>query len=395
MPKPVSTPHRTLIWLLASLVMMTSQAFAQFPIQQTFATNAATNWVLGGNATLTGSSGTSTDGWLRLTDNGGNRKGFGYYNSAFSSGLGIKLDFEYASYGGTGADGFAVFLFDGATSSSAFQIGDFGGGLGYCAGYGGSPGGLSNAYVGIAFDEFGNFSNPGDRCQNGGPGVRADAVAIRGPHNWNGGYRYLTGATAPASVDCPSSVTGCTSRPASGVFYRRVIISIVPASGGAYAITVSWQTAPGGAFTTLISSYTLPTAPPPTLKVGFAGSTGGSTNFHEIRNLTVTLPVDLRVTKTGPATLNPQNAISYTVQATNLGPNPTSGSGQPSPVATITDNVPSLIQSVSWTCSGSGGGICEVGNGTGNIISLTATLLKAPSRSKRPASAFCDIHNTA
>lgn len=369
-----ATLRRTLIWLLASLAVTASQAFAQFPIQQSFTTNTATNWVLGGNASLTGSSGSSTDGWLRLTDNGGSRAGYAFYNSPFSSTLGIKLDFEYLTWGGTGADGFTVFLFDGSTSSSSFRIGDFGGGLGYCAGYGGSPGGLSNAYVGIGFDEFGNFSNPGDRCQNGGPGFRPDSVAIRGPHNWNGGYRYLTGVNAPASVDCPSSVSGCASRPAPSVFYRRVIISIEPASGGVYAITVSWQTTPGGAFTTLISSYTLPTAPPPTLKLGFAASTGGSTNFHEIRNVSVTLPVDLRVLKTGPATLNPQSAISYTVQATNLGPNPASGSGQPNPVATITDNVPSLIQSVSWTCSGSGGGVCGSGGGTGNTISLTATL---------------------
>ncbi len=374
MPEPVSTLRHVLIWLLASLVVTASPAFAQFPIQQSFATNTATNWVLGGNASLTGSSGSSTDGWLRLTDNGGNRRGYAYYNSPFSSVLGIKLDFEYLTWGGTGADGFVVFLFDGATSSSGFQIGDFGGGLGYCAGFGGSPGGLSNAYVGIAFDEWGNFSNPGDRCQNGGPGFRPDSVVIRGPHNWNGGYRYLTGVNAPASVDCPSSVSGCASRPAPSVFYRRVIISIVPSSGGAYAITVSWQTTPGGAFTTLINNYTLPTAPPPTLKLGFAAATGGATNFHEIRNASVTLPVDLRITKTGPTTLNPQSAISYTVQAINLGPNPAAGSGLPSPVATISDAVPSLIQGVSWTCSGSGGGVCGSGGGTGNNINLTASL---------------------
>jgi Domain of unknown function DUF11/Bacterial lectin len=347
------------------------QAFAQFPITQAFYTNTATSWTLGNGASLTGSGPTSTDGWLRLTDASNNAKGYAYYNTPFNAGLGVKMDFEYLTWGGTGADGFTVFLFDGATPNNQFQIGDFGGSLGYANGCNSTPG-LSNAYVGIAFDEFGNFSNPNDRCKNGGPGAKPDTVSIRGPSASN--YPFLTSVAASGGIDCPASTVGCGTRPAPGTFYRRVIASVEPTSGGNYAITVSWQTSVGGLFTTLISNYTLPTAPPGTLKIGFAASTGGSTNYHEIRNLSITLPADLQITKTGPATLNPQNPIQYVLTTTNLGPNPTAASGLPAPVATITDTVPSLITGVTWTCSASGGASCGAASGSGNAVSLTASL---------------------
>jgi uncharacterized repeat protein (TIGR01451 family) len=369
----LETKARRLLMRLIALVVVafSGSAFAQFPIAQNFTTNTAANWTLGDTATLTGTGPTSTDGWLRLTDNGGSKKGYAYYNTPFNSSLGVKVDFEYLTWGGTGADGFTVFLFDGATPNNQFQIGDFGGSLGYANGCG-TTAGLKNAYVGIAFDEFGNFSNPNDRCKNGGPGAQPDTVSIRGSSASN--YPFLTSVTAPGGIDCPASTAGCTTRPATGTFYRRVIASIEPTTGGSYAITVSWQTTVGGPFTTLISSYTLPSAPPSTLKIGFAASTGGSTNYHEIRSLSVTLPADLQITKTGPATLNPQNPIQYVLTTTNLGPNPTVASGLASPVATITDTVPNLITGVTWTCAASGGASCGTTSGSGNAISLTATL---------------------
>lgn len=352
-------------WLtLLVMAGLASPALAQFPITQSFTGSTATGWVLGDSAALTsGGADPAGAGYLRLTSNAGSQKGYAYYDVAFPTSLGVNIDFEYLSWGGTGADGISMFLFDGSTTN--FKIGDFGGGLGYCQGYSNSlVGGLSNAYVGIGLDEYGNFTNTADRCPNGGPGSRPGAISIRGPGNGNTGYAYLTGTgTLSAGIDSP----GGTTRPAASSYYRRVNIAIVP-SGSSYAITVSWQTAQGGTFSTVLGPYTLPSAPPATLKLGFAASTGGATNYHEIRNVNINLPTDLTVSKTGPANGVAGAPISYTVTATNNGPNAVTA-------ATLADTVPASIQNVTWTCSASLLAGCGTASGSGNNISLTAVAL--------------------
>ena len=74
----------------------------------------------------------------------------------------MLVQFDYATWGGTGADGLAFFLYDGSTSSGSFHAGASGGSLGY-ASCNSTPG-LSNAYIGVGFDEFGNFTNLGAIC---------------------------------------------------------------------------------------------------------------------------------------------------------------------------------------------------------------------------------------
>ncbi|ADH64645.1 conserved repeat domain protein [Allomeiothermus silvanus DSM 9946] len=362
---------------ILALFLCSGLALAQFPISESFMNSSAPGWVIGGDAQLTsGNPDPVGQGWLRLTNNTNNQKGYAYYDTAFPSSLGVRLEFDFLAWGGSGgnrgADGISVFLFDGSTSN--FQIGDFGGALGYCQGYAGNPGGLRNAYVGIAFDEWGNFSNPGDRCPNGGPGQRPDSVAIRGPGNGNTGYAYLTGtgnrldgtSLVGTSIDYESPAS---KRPKSSDYYRRARVDLLPV-GGVYQITVYLATSQSGIFTQVLGPYTMPSPPPPTLKIGFAGSTGGSTNYHEIRNLsitTLTVPADLKVTKTGPATAAPGGSISYTVTVQNVGPNPLSG-------ASFSDTVPAAITGVNWSCAGSGGASCASASGSGNAISTTLNL---------------------
>ncbi|WP_337843842.1 hypothetical protein [Thermus sp.] len=76
---------------------------------------------------------------------------------------------------------------------------------------------------------------------------------------------------------------------------------------------------------------------------------------------------DLRVSKVGPATALPGGPISYTVTVENLGPSPVTS-------APFTDNVPSGIGGVSWTCTGNSGASCSTPSGTGNAIGLTLDL---------------------
>jgi uncharacterized repeat protein (TIGR01451 family) len=350
--------------LIGMILFFGGTANAQFAVNETFTGATATGWTLGNSAVLTsGGPDPANQGWLRLTSSAGNQKGHAIYNTAFPTPLGFEVDFEFASWGGTGADGISMFLFDGATTN--FQIGDFGGALGYCQGYNSAPGGLSNAYVGIGLDEFGNFSSSADRCITGGPGVRPDAIAIRGPGNGAIGYNYLAGTnTLTPGIDSP----GGAARPLPSAYYRRVSMVVQPNGVGGYQAFVRWITVQNGAFVQVIAPFNLPSAPPPTLKIGFASSSGGSTNFHEIRNVKVSLRVDLQLTKTASlANATPGNTITYTLNALNT-------SGFIVSNAVFADVVPNTISVSSWTCTSGAGSTCSSPSGTGNTVNVNLTL---------------------
>lgn len=117
------------------------------------------DWAPGQNNpnALTGSS-------LQLTSLGGDENGYVFVDIPFSSKYGLKVSFDYYSYGGDGADGFNFFMFDGGITPSTFSIGATGGALGYTPlntstnPSVASPG-LKGAYIGVGFDELGNYGN--------------------------------------------------------------------------------------------------------------------------------------------------------------------------------------------------------------------------------------------
>lgn len=273
--------------LLAALLGRFGPASAQFPRVESFQNNTATGFTLGGAATLTAA--TSVDpngaGYLRLTTAGNNQSGFAIDQTKFPATNGFSISFEFFAYGGTGADGFSVFLVDGdQTSAATFTPGASGGSLGY-AQKTSSPisNGVPFGYVGIGIDEYGNYSN-GTEGRVGGintPDLTPDAVAIRGVGNGRSAtdYPYLTGTqTLPFSLDV------ATVRAQSGSpDYRRAYIDVVP-KDNTYRITVRIQH--GTAVETTVRSLIV-SAPPANLRIGFSGSTGGSTNVHEIRNLAI------------------------------------------------------------------------------------------------------------
>jgi uncharacterized repeat protein (TIGR01451 family) len=77
-------------------------------------------------------------------------------------------------------------------------------------------------------------------------------------------------------------------------------------------------------------------------------------------SLGASLSADLSITKTdGQATEVPGTSVTYTIVASNAGPDTATG-------ATVADTVPAAITGVSWTCVGAGGGTCAA-NGSGNI----------------------------
>lgn len=118
--------------------------------------------------------------------------------------------------------------------------------------------------------------------------------------------------------------TVTSSRPTNEQFYRRVQVEIIPTGTGFYDISVRWATEFGGEFKPLMT-YQINQPPPALLKVGFAASTGGGYNNHEVRNLLITTPGNLRVAKRASkdilrsvtAQAGPSNEIEYQIEVVN------------------------------------------------------------------------------
>ncbi len=275
----------------ALLLGLAHTAQAQFPRNETFKTDSAPNFTLSG-ARLTG-TGTAGDdaigqGYLRLTSNAQNTAGSIVDNVGFDAPDGFTISFEFFAYGGTGADGFSVFLVDEAGQpSTGVRIGATGGSLGYAQKtIDPVAPGVSRGYIGIGIDEFGNYANPTEG-RVGGPGPTPDAVSIRGAGDGSSAtdYPYIAG-TALNQLGFSLDVPTARAQPGSPD-YRRAFIDVVPIGSGAtrtYRITVRIQH--GNVVTTTVDNVTVST-PPDRLRLGFSGSTGGSTNFHEIRNLNI------------------------------------------------------------------------------------------------------------
>ncbi|NTU85927.1 MAG: DUF11 domain-containing protein, partial [Chloroflexales bacterium] len=276
-----------LIFAMAAVVLTTLIATPPRPAQavtvtitETFKNATAPNWTLQGSAALTGNGTIDPvgDGWLRLTDATNEIAGSAIYNQAFSSSDGIQVSFEYATYGGTGADGFSFYLIDGATATPT--VGAPGGALGYAQRtlppIPTEPG-VTNGYIGIGFDEFGNYAAAETGGCNIPCSVSPDTVSIRGSGSLAtvGDFKLLAKAPlSPRSIDDVAR-----SSP------RKVRITILN-----QVITVAIDF--GSGFENVISGFDLSTVPgqaatPATFKMGFSGATGGSTNYHEIRSLTV------------------------------------------------------------------------------------------------------------
>ena len=124
------------------------------------------------------------------------------------------------------------------------------------------------------------------------------------------------------TLDCPKNYGNCgtgETRPESSYYYRQVRITITPV-GSTYHVKVEMNFSESDPnWITLISPFTLESTAPATLKLGFAASTGGLTNYHEIRNLNVSQQLaDITATKsvqnitTGGGSVSPGEQLLYT-----------------------------------------------------------------------------------
>ncbi len=246
--------------------------------------------------------------------------------------------------GGTasdGADGMSFFLQDATYPP---DVGAFGGSLGYtctnrnfdgtlrASGIPRGYDGLQGGFVGLGIDEFGNFLNQGDNTATG-YGYVPMRIGLRGPGSttWkslstNYPIYYpstLTNAQGAAAVQntCSTGFLWDYSNPATpvqtttpAVDYAAIpgAFSVLPATlplaneaatmrGQAVPITYSLTLVPGpgsterlslsysyngGAFQNVVTSQDITQGGvlpiPSNVRFGFAGSTGGSRNIHEI-----------------------------------------------------------------------------------------------------------------
>ncbi|PZG12832.1 hypothetical protein C1I95_25035 [Micromonospora craterilacus] len=335
---------------------------------------------------------TSTDpqgsGKLRLTPASLTRQGGVFGAVSVPTSQGLYVTFNTYQYGGSspGADGIAFVLaaVDPADPRSPSIIGQPGGSLGYSAAFNGGSVGLSNGYLGIGFDVFGNFSNSvyqGTGCTNpayisttGGrvPGQ----VLIRGPGRNGVGYCAINStATSTSSAAIPLRANTRTAsvvpvevvaNTTSSSFSTGTGIT-VPA--GQYAVRFSPV---GGTARTLTgtlpvvssSLYPSPTwlnanGVPRQLAFGWVGSTGAVTDFHEVDNaraVSFNEVPDLTVSQTSSVGASPQpgDPVSYTVT-----PRVESGTSEPSPVL-MTQTMPAGVIprgafGTGWTCAAPSG----------------------------------------
>ena len=120
--------------------------------------------IIGDDAKLTsGDEDPVNAGWLRLTSDGNDQKGYAYVNKSFPSTLGVLIDFEYTMWRTRpdntyhGADGISVFLFDAQYGPGNFTLGYYGGSLGYANRETNQPG-VTGGYLGIGLDAYGKFA---------------------------------------------------------------------------------------------------------------------------------------------------------------------------------------------------------------------------------------------
>ncbi|WP_144803323.1 lectin-like domain-containing protein [Curtobacterium sp. BH-2-1-1] len=331
----------------AVLVAPSSAGSLAFPYVADFTT--ASGGTLSGDAEI-------RDGRLRLTDADPSQAGAWSTDDTFSSDLGLDIEFDYAMYHEgpqPGADGLLLFLADGAAPQG---VGQSGAGLGYACRNDGTQGGsrpcnlpgLPGAFAGIAVDRYGNFSLP---LNLSGPGAAPDSVVVRGSGDGLDGYRYIAGTTVRdgTATDGPEP--------------RTVRVTLLPEDDGGLSITVRLETTSGVLRTVLdrVPLHGDGQAPlPPTLRLGFAASTGSNVDVHEVDELRVQVPVDLAVEQDLQASAAPGERVTYDVTARNPGPSPSDPSR-------LTVEVPDGLRDVSWTCRGLDGGTCAVASGTGPV----------------------------
>ena len=286
-----------------------------------------------GSATVPGSPPACTSpkeaagkGALRLTPVAGNHAGGIISDFTFPTNEGIEVSFVTYTYGGSGADGIAFILTDGEQAPS---IGAMGGSLGYSCANSNAAGkgqGILGGYLGLGIDEHGNFLNEADNT-NTGFGFKRGRIGLRGAGsiNWatlNTKHKALypdnaTGQNKGIEETCRTGKLQQYKGGGNWASTNQTILNYPALAGGFTVLPTTTPIDNRGATATRANtwpiSYKLRITPagllslwwsynggtyqpilldrdiiatngplPSSFRFGFSGSTGGSTNNHEI-----------------------------------------------------------------------------------------------------------------
>ena len=197
----------------------------------------------------------------------------------------VEIEFDHYAYGGSGADGIAIVLSDATVTPSP---GAFGGPLGY--GFKSGEPGFSGGWLGIGIDEYGNFSNEGGEGYK--PGRRRQSVALRGSGTDETGYKYLAGACNNGSTNQNASCLDPeVDKNNSGDTHRYKIV--VDSRNSGESNVEIFRKLGNGSWSTIVESINVldnqysQSDIPEDFLLSITGSTGGSTNIHEIDNFQV------------------------------------------------------------------------------------------------------------
>lgn len=298
-----------LVFLMALFLLISEIGFTQtrislygdFPYQQSFHSTSQPDEISkpSTSGSTTNAARFTAEG-LQLTPAVTGKFGAVFVNDRrFGSTNGIKIEFEYMVYGGSGADGFTVFFFDESEKNP--QIGSYGAAIGYSynrALLRHNPQdrmpGLTAAYLGIAFDSFGNFKKTrfqpeeiiaglGRDIGTGSHvtlrGAKGVAYPLPGMENGYTGYPVLISQSTKLSTNNPYVILdkngdynfNATS-PYEGDFYlrgaasfndgdvsnpayRKAFINIFPIDDNAGGMYITVKIQHGNTITTVIDDY--------------------------------------------------------------------------------------------------------------------------------------------
>lgn len=245
-------------------------------------------------------------GRLRLTDSQTKEATSATLGAIFpAAGNYISVEFRQFAYNGNGADGLAVTLSDYSVPPNP---GAFGGSLGYAQKTGIL--GFAGGWIGVGFDEFGNYTNPSEGRIDG-PGGLSQVVAVRGSYAvpsssnkalYSEGYSYLARSAQQSgnyTIDDRSS-----SVPSRGYYYQVVIDARNYTTANKTALvqvnrdtSCSTDFCPTNGYTNLLAPFdayapgftptTAQVPVPDNWQISFTGSTGDNTNTHEISGLRI------------------------------------------------------------------------------------------------------------
>ena len=330
--------------------------------------SASGSFILTGSASVSGAA-------LTLTPDRTGQTGLAIYDAPISPQNAVTIQFTYDSSGGngtapnpSGGDGIALFLLNGdlvgaGGGLSGVQPGSFGGGLGYSDT--GSSTGITDGFLAIGFDTYGNFAGTSGHQSTGvgpitggsGGGVAPDTVVIRGEGDSTTGYTYVGSAAYAPGIDGSRDVQVNLSQ--TGPNLEEVDVYMRP-------------TGSGQAFAEVLSTTVTQTLPGQ-LYFGLSSGTGGYDDLHRIDSVAVTLPValalgapivdDLTTGTVNPTLIHPGDSFDYTYTVANNGPNADSE-------IMLGDLLPANIEAGGYTVTDSAGSH----SGTGGAIGVNLAL---------------------